>query len=35
MEKYNVKFKKRFGQNFIKNRNIIDKIISINSDTSN
>lgn len=35
MEKYDIKFKKRFGQNFINNKAIIDKIVSINSDVSN
>ena len=35
MEKYNVKFKKRLGQNFLKNKAIVDKIATINTDTSN
>ena len=29
MEKYNVKFKKRFGQNFLKDINIVKKIIEV------
>lgn len=29
MEKYNVKFKKRFGQNFLKNNSIVQRIVSI------
>ena len=28
MEKYNVEFKKKFGQNFLKNKSIIEKIIN-------
>ena len=35
MEKYDVKFKKRFGQNFLNNNSIIDKIVSINDNTNN
>ena len=29
MEKYNVKFKKRFGQNFLKNNSIVKRIVSV------
>ncbi len=29
MEKYNVKFKKRFGQNFLKNNAIVKRIVSV------
>ena len=29
MEKYDVKFKKRFGQNFLKDRNIVKRIADI------
>ena len=35
MEKYDVRFKKRLGQNFLKNKAIVDKIATINTDTSN
>ena len=34
MEKYDVRFKKRLGQNFLKNKAIVDKIATINTDTS-
>ena len=34
MEKYDVRFKKRLGQNFLKNKSIVDKIATINTDTS-
>ena len=33
MEKYNVKFKKKFGQNFLKDKNIVEKIVNINNIT--
>ena len=33
MEKYDVRFKKRLGQNFLKNKAIVDKIATINTDT--
>ena len=29
MEKYNVKFKKRFGQNFLKNNSLVKRIVSV------
>ena len=29
MEKYNVKFKKKFGQNFLKNKSIVKRIVDI------
>lgn len=29
MEKYNVKFKKRFGQNFLKNYSVVERIVSV------
>lgn len=31
MEKYDVKFKKKYGQNFLKNRSIVKKIVSISN----
>ena len=31
MEKYDVKFKKKFGQNFLKNLNIVKRIVSIST----
>ena len=35
MEKYNVKFKKRFGQNFLKDPNIVKKIVNISNISDN
>ena len=35
MEKYNVKFKKKFGQNFLKDNNIVKKIVNICDITDN
>lgn len=35
MEKYNVKFKKRFGQNFLKDKNIIKRIVNVVSVETN
>ena len=29
MEKYNIRFKKRFGQNFLKDNNIVKKIVNV------
>ena len=34
MEKYNVKFKKRFGQNFLKDNKVVERIVSINNITN-
>ena len=35
MEKYNIKFKKRLGQNFLKDNNIVKKIINVVEDKDN
>ena len=35
MEKYNVKFKKKYGQNFLNNNNIVKKIIDVSNIDSN
>ena len=35
MEKYNVNFKKKFGQNFLRDTNVVDKIVSISDVSSN
>ncbi len=35
MEKYDVKFKKRYGQNFLKNSNIVKRIVSVSNVDSN
>ena len=29
MEKYDVKFKKKFGQNFLRDNNIVKRIVSV------
>lgn len=35
MEKYEVKFKKKFGQNFLKNKNFVKRIVDISDITKN
>lgn len=35
MEKYDIKFKKKFGQNFLKNNSIVKRIVSISNISSN
>ena len=35
MEKYDVKFKKKFGQNFLKNINIVKRIVDVSGVNSN
>lgn len=34
MEKYNVKFKKRLGQNFLKNKSIVERIVDVSGVSS-
>ena len=35
MEKYNIKFKKRLGQNFLKDNNVVKKIVNVVEDKDN
>ena len=35
MEKYDIKFKKRLGQNFLKDKNIVKRIVDVVTDKSN
>ena len=34
MEKYDVKFKKKFGQNFLKDKNIVKRIVNVSGVTN-
>ena len=34
MEKYDVKFKKKFGQNFLKDKNIVKRIVNVSGPLS-